>query len=154
MLYGQYFDGRFLAVMLMLHENYRQVFAPLVADTELQRLAAYSIHRAGDGPFVASSTALVLVSNLAWAGELLAAALLVVRRLWGAWFAVGLILAIELAARELVFGIVMIALFLLSTPLRVATPAYRVLLVATCLLTCVGLDWLPGKQALFGFEVW
>ena len=110
-LYGYYFGGEFLSYAISQEARFAQIFGALIPSDELIRLQSYGRPAPlGAGPYRAESWALVLVSNATYAMEILAAIGLVVRRLrpLALCAAFALIVAIEVAAREVLFG----ALFL------------------------------------------
>jgi hypothetical protein len=104
-VHGLWFEGQFLA-----YSNWRGGFADalgwLLPAEEALRLSSYDAVP-GDGPYLVPGTALSFVSNLVWLSEMLLALLLVPRatRRWAWVAALSLILAVEVVAREFMFGV-------------------------------------------------
>ncbi len=113
-LYGYYFGGEFLAFAIAQTSRFADLFGWLIPSDELARLQALR-PGPGAGPYRVESLAFVLVSNLAYLLEIVVAVMLVVPRLrrWAFPAAIGYVIAIELGARELFFGGLMINLLLL-----------------------------------------
>jgi hypothetical protein len=110
-LYGYYFGGEFLSYAISQEARFAHIFGALIPSDELIRLQSYGRPAPLDaGPYRAESWALVLASNATYAMEILVAIGLVVRQLrpLALCAAFALIVAIEVAAREVLFG----ALFL------------------------------------------
>jgi uncharacterized membrane protein YhaH (DUF805 family) len=110
-LHGYYFGGEFLSYAISQEARFAQIFGVLLPSDELIRLQSYGRPAPlGAGPYRAESWALVLVSNATYLMEILVALGLLVRRLrpFALCGALALIVAIEVAAREVLFG----ALFL------------------------------------------
>lgn len=106
-LHGSYFRGEFLAFNVATLERFRFVFAPLIPDAELARLAALPTPAAGVGPYhVEGAPLFVIASNLVWIAEIGFGLLLLHQRARPlAVAAIVVLLAfIEVGARELVFG--------------------------------------------------
>lgn len=150
LLHGNYFDGRMLALLIAKHERYQLVFEPLIGAAEVARLSGLDLHAAGSGPFLAGSPALIAVANATWLLELALGALLLLEpRPYAAWLGAGFIVAIELGAREIVFGFVMLALLALS--LRPEAARRALLVLVALLVPAIGAAYglLPGAGALF-----
>ncbi len=139
-VYGTYFNGAYLGSILPF-SGFRFVFGLLMPGEELTRLLA----TASPGPYAFHSPLALLVSNGVWLGEIVAGLLLIPARtrVLGALLGMGLLLGIELGARELMFGLLMTNMLCLYAPVswsRRLLPAsgafYAVLGAAT-------LGWLP-----------
>ena len=114
---GYYFTGTFLAYAISRNERFATYFSWLLPDAEIERLQAIPL-AVGAGPYQVDSPLFLIVANLTWIGELVLPALLFVPR-WRAAALIGLIgyiLAIEIAAREIFFGGLIVNLVLLFTP--------------------------------------
>lgn len=140
---GYYLDGQFLAYQLGT-ATYRVVLDPLLPAGESARLAALD-GQPGAGPYLVSSPLFLAVSRAVVLAEIALPVLLVVRRtrLVALATAVVLLFAIEAAAREVFFGLVMVnALLLFAPPTahRAFVPGAAVLLTA---LVLVRLGLLP-----------
>jgi len=149
LLHGHYFDGRMLATLISKHERYAGFFSPFVSSSEIRRFASYNLHASGSGPYTFESSLMIVVSNVTWLGEiLLAGMLLLVRRDWSAWITIAFFACMELAAREVVFGYLMIgmAIAFLRNP---GTTVTRLWLVFGATLCAVALDYVPGRGLWF-----
>jgi hypothetical protein len=142
--HGYWVRGLYLAWAIGSTESFRAVLGPLLPPDEVARLASYR-GAVGDGPYLVSSLPLLAVSNLTWITELALGPLLLWRatRAAAVGVAVVLLVAIELGAREVFFGLIfldMIALFLRGDAnRRLVVPA--VVLLAALALSRLG--WLP-----------
>lgn len=115
-LYGYYFGGEFLAYAVARSARFAEFFALLVPADELARVRALE-YGPGAGPYRIDSPLFVLVSNLAYLPELLLPPLLLARRTRALGLAalVTYLFAIEVGAREVFFGLLMVQLLLLFT---------------------------------------
>ncbi|MCW5889980.1 MAG: hypothetical protein KIT14_05450 [bacterium] len=141
--YGYWTNGAYLAFSLD-SAGFRPVLAWLIDPAELARLSTYR-GRPGDGPYLVADWRLLGVSNGTWVVELALAPLFLWRRTRrvAALLGLGLLLGIEVGAREMFFGLVFanaIALYLPGTWHRRAVPLVAVLLAA---LTLSRLGVLP-----------
>jgi hypothetical protein len=144
LLYGYWFGGEFLAVRVATDPSFATVLAPFLSAEELARLSALQPSR-GAGPYRVTEPLFLLVSNGTWLAELLLAPLLLIRRtrLLAAVGVIVFMVAIELGAREIFFGMLMVSLALLYTERdanRIALPGF-VVAIAYLLATSAG--WLP-----------
>ncbi len=140
-LMGQYFEGQFFLVRVAISEKFRVVFELVLPEEEVARLVEMGAGF-GTGPYETSSTLFLAMSNAVWIGEMGAAILLLFPK-WRklALFAgIALVLGIEVAARELVFGCVFTILLLIfyqgrnAIALWPAFAAVQILSVASRLL--------------------
>lgn len=103
--HGYYFEGQFLAYSLW-RETFRTALAPLLSSEELGRLTSYA-GAVGDGPYLVSAPAFLVVSNAVWVVEMALAPLLffrTTRRV--AWItACAWVAGTQVVAREFLFGI-------------------------------------------------
>jgi hypothetical protein len=112
--YGYWLEGEFLAFRVATDPGFTHVLGVLVPDSELARLLGLGTD-VGDGPFRADAPMLVLVSNITWIAELI----LPLGLLWRRTRAISMIatillfVAIQLGAREVFFGGLMVGLLLL-----------------------------------------
>jgi hypothetical protein len=127
--HGYYFRGQYLAYSSWI-ETFRPVLAQLVSRDEYVRLTSFPTE-IGAGPYLVASPLLLVVSNAVWVAELslpLALLWLPARR-----FAVAgtllLLCGIEIAAREVFFGLVFANGVLLFLP-RPLGRGYVVLVAA------------------------
>lgn len=145
LLGGYYFTGTFLAYAISRNERFAAFFDWMLPAETIERLRAIPL-APGAGPYRVDETLFVVVSNLTWIGELVLPALLFVPRLrLPALVAlIGYIGTIEIAAREIFFGGLIVNLVLLFAPIdagRRALPFFFAL-YAWALLSLAGL--LPG----------
>lgn len=115
-LYGYYFGGEFLTYAVARSARFAEFFALFVPADELARVRAIE-YGPGAGPYRIDSPLFVLVSNLAYLPELLLPPLLLWcrTRLVGLTALVVYLFAIEIGAREVFFGLLMLQLLLLFT---------------------------------------
>lgn len=143
-LHGYYLRGEFFAYAIARNERFAGFFAPIVSDAELARLRALPL-APGAGPFRVDEPLFLLVSNLAWIGELVLPCLLLVRRTRPFAIAATLvyIASIELAAREIFFGglIVNLVLLFAARDLNRRALPWLIGLYLVALGSLVG--WLP-----------
>ncbi len=142
--HGYYFGGHYLAYVFH-EETYRPVLGLLLPADEGARLASLQ-PAVGAGPYTVQSWWFLAASNLVWLAELGLPVLLLrpATRRAGVLGALGLLLVIETAARELFFGMLFSAaiLTLWPTPLLQRVRPLFALACAAALLVRAG--WLPG----------
>lgn len=116
--YGTYFQGQYLAYMVSLTDRFAQAFEWLVPSGELSRLKAIGLPVPGAGPYTVDGTAFLVLANLVYVVEMgLAAGLLWWRTRGPAiWMTLALIVLVQLAARELFFGLLFCNLVLVLHP--------------------------------------
>lgn len=144
-LYGTYFDGQFLGFSIATRGSFADLFQWILPAEELQRLRGLRPIGVGSGPFALQSPLGWLVSNGVYVFEIVAPALLLVRRTrpWAAAAVIAFTVMIEVGAREFLFGALFINLLLLffSRPVnRALLPAFAVFYVW---MIGVRLGWLP-----------
>ncbi len=115
-LYGLYFQGEFLALMISQNTRFAQFFQWIIPPTEWTRLTNFAnTYTIGSGPFTMDSILFKLASNLSYLLEIILPCLLLIKKIRP--YAIGLALLffilIELAAREYYFGILISGLMLL-----------------------------------------
>ncbi len=141
--HGYYFHAEYFAFSLWI-ESFRTVFRHLLPAAEYARLTAFT-GAPGDGPYFVQSPLVVAISNLTWIAEMALAPALLWRRTrrLAVVAAAGLIVAIELAAREVFFGLLYLNLILLF--LETTRHAKLVVPVAVLLgyLVLVRVGWMP-----------
>lgn len=128
LVYGLYLEGEFLTYMIAHEETFGALFGLLLPASELERIHALT---AAGGPFVSAWAPFAVVSNLVWLFEIAVPCFLLHRRSRPAAVALTLVfvVAIELGAREIFFGLMAVNLILLFTRrdwIRVLMPAYLV----------------------------
>ena len=113
---GYYVTGTFLAYAISRNERFAAYFRPLLGSDEVARLQA--IELAEGAVYRIADPLFIVVSNLTWIGELVLPALLFVPRLRNAALVAMLayIVGIEIAAREIFFGVLIVSLILLFAP--------------------------------------
>jgi hypothetical protein len=109
---GAYFQGQFIAVEIGESGRFSGIFGALASERELNHLRQLGPPRAGGGPFRFDSWPAVLLSNAVPILEIAVGALLASKRARriGALATLALIGAIEVGARELSFGLLMVAM--------------------------------------------
>jgi hypothetical protein len=112
--YGYWLGGEFLGFRIAGDAGFARSLGLLVPEVELARLAGLGTD-VGAGPFRPEAPLLVALSSLTWIAELLLPLGLLWRRTRGAAMITSIvfIVAIEVAAREIFFGGLMIGLLLL-----------------------------------------
>lgn len=141
--HGYYFHAEYFAFSLWI-ESFRTVFVWLLPGDEYARLTAFT-GEVGDGPYAVRSALVVAIANLTWIAEIALAPALLWRRSrpLAIAAAVALIVAIEVAAREVFFGLLYVNLILLflERPWHPKLVAPVAALLAILVLIRVG--WLP-----------
>ncbi len=117
-LWGRYFDGQLLGYLTATEDRFAWFFQHFIPTVEFERLRAIGPPRAGAGPYRVDSLLFLAVSNSVYVFEMLAGVLLLVARTrWmAAIAAIGFVIMVELGAREIIFGALMINLLLLFVP--------------------------------------
>ena len=115
-IYGQYFDGAFLAFMTNSDARFATMFQYVMPSAEFQALREIDIRTVGSGPIRFHSWHMLLCSNCVYLAEMGLPLLLMIRRTRAfACFAMILfVIAIELGAREVMFGFLFVNLILLT----------------------------------------
>jgi hypothetical protein len=112
--YGYWFEAEFLAHRVAHDPGFARVLGLLIPGPELARLTGLGLE-VGAGPFRAAAPLLVLISNLTWITEcVLPIGFFFARtRLFSVLAAIAMMGVIQLAAREIFFGGLMLGLLLL-----------------------------------------
>ena len=112
--YGYWLEGEFLAYRIATDPGFTRVLGILVPESELSRLLGLGTDL-GAGPFRANAPLLILVSNITWLAELILPLGLLWRRTRATAMVATVLLfvAIQLGAREVFFGGLMVGLLLL-----------------------------------------
>jgi len=130
-LHACWFRGEFLALAIATNPHYGDLFA-LAMPEEVARLRALLPLRPGAGPFLVDALPFRLLSNLVWMAELVLPVLLLIPRTRRAAVAasVAFLVAVQVVARELVFGVLFTNGLLLFAPAiyRRAFPVFVALL--------------------------
>ena len=119
-LYGRYFDGQFLAFMAATQDRFADFFRYFMSDEAFVQLRAHELPKLGAGPYRVDSLLFLAISNSVYIFEMVAGILLLVRkaRPFTALAIIAFVIVIEIAAREIVFGALMVNLALLFIPGR------------------------------------
>lgn len=148
LLHGTYFDARFFGVAIAQAPNFADIFRPLLAPEELDRLIASNPRRVGAGPFAIQSFLVVVLSNATYLFEIAAGPLLLIKRTRVAttFLCLAFLVFIEAGAREIMFGAVFMNLLLLfprSNWNRPLLPIFA-LLYLYLIAVRVGISFAPG----------
>ncbi len=105
LLHGYYFRGQFLSYSLW-RDGFLAALGPLLPPGEFERLTSYAA-AVGDGPYLVSSPAFLVVSNSVWLTEIaLALCLFAPATRRYAWIlGCAFVIATEAVAREFLFGV-------------------------------------------------
>lgn len=146
LVYGLYLRGEFLTFMIAHEETFAAMFGWLLPAAELEQIRALA---ATGGPYLTGWTPLVAISNLVWVFEIAAPLALLYRPTRSAAVALVLlfVVAIELGAREIFFGLMAVNLTLLFARrdwIRRLLPVY-VVAFALLILIQAGVLW-PGFE--------
>ena len=148
-LYGHYWRGDFLALMVGEDDRFARIFRWLLPSEEVVRLAALDREQTGAGPYRVGFGPFVLASVGVVFAEMGVPALMMhprTRRL-GAWAGLALIFAIEVAALELGFALLFVNLLVLFLPAVWSERALRAAVVVWVYAAGATLGWLPGHPA-------
>ena len=117
LLHGHYLDGSFLAFAISRNDRFSSFFAWLAPAQEVERLQGLSFGL-GAGPYRVDSALFQAIANLTWVAEIVLPLMLLFRqtRHLGLLLVLGYIIAIELGAREIFFGGLIVNLLLLFAP--------------------------------------
>ena len=141
-LYGQFFQGEFLAQRIAVDPRYSEVFSWIMG-AEVARLRALP----ADGPFVFQSALGLVLSNVTYMAEIALGLLLLlgpgVRS--AAWAGAALlVVAVEVGAREFYFGAAMLQMLVLFAPRKHHRLWAPVFAVVPILLLLASLGLIPG----------
>lgn len=142
---GHYFAGEFLSLQIASAESFRLLFSWFVDPKEIARLVELA-GATGTGPYTSRSPVLIVMSNAVWIGEAVLPCFLCWPRTrrFALFGALGLLIGIELGAREIVFGGLFTALLLLFFPGRNALrywPALSVLQIGALIASTLEPGW-------------
>lgn len=112
LIYGQYFDGQYLAYAIATEERFATFMQIVIPADEFERLRNLNPNTVGSGPFCFETPWLIAVSNSIYIVEMVLPVLLQIRRFRtpACLSAIALIMLIELGAREIVFGTLFISI--------------------------------------------
>lgn len=141
--HGYWIDGAYLAHALS-RETYASALGALIPAEELARLQSLD-GSLGSGPYRPDTMALVLLSNATWVAEMLLAVLLVLprTRLVALVATCFLFLAIEVAAREIFFGLIFLSGLSVFGPPALSRNLLLPYAIVVALLLLVRLGVLP-----------
>ena len=114
MIIGTYFDGSFFAYLVSTEPRFKEAFQWILSEGEFLRVSTLR----PPGPYGFESWLPVVLSNLVYVSEMAVGILLLIKRarLLGFLGGMALIVAIEVVAREMFFGILFVNLQLLYAP--------------------------------------
>jgi hypothetical protein len=143
--HGYYFGGEFLAVRIATDSSFATVLEPFLSGGEFQRLSTLVPGR-GAGPYRVDEPLFLLLSNGAWLAELTLAPLLLFRqtRMLAVLGVVVFMFGIELGAREIFFGMMMVSLALLYPERDVNRLALPLFGAGIAILMATSAGWLPS----------
>lgn len=153
-LYGYYFDGQCLSYLAATEERFAYFFKHLIPAEEMQRLMSYNGKEVtpgkfrpelGSGPYRVDSLLFLLVCNGVYIFEMLAGVLLMVRktRPWAVGASIAFVILIELGAREITFGALMINLLLLFSRRPWVKRLFVLFAMLYLYLAAHGVGWVP-----------
>jgi len=144
LLFGYWLRGELLAYAIWARDSFAVFFQPLLAHDEWQRLRDLR-PEAGAGPFLVDSPLLIAISNATWLAELVLPVLLLRRgtRRPAVVASIVYLTLIELGARELFFGGLMVNLLLLFWPSDVVRRTLPIFAAAYFYLLLVMLGIAP-----------
>jgi hypothetical protein len=142
-----YYTNALMPAYLLKEPRFEWIFGALVPASEVERIRSYTAI-AGAGPYLVSSLALLVVSNLAWVLEIaLALALFVASTRRAAVFAgIAFVVFIELGAREITFGLQFVnalLMFMAGDSNRRFIPVAALICIVLVLMR---LGWLPAVE--------
>ena len=142
--WGYWLDGQQLAYSLWI-PSFRPVLAKLLPADEFARVAAYA-GQVGDGPYAIADPGFAMISNGIYLAEIALAGLLLWprTRALAVGAALGLLVAIEIGAREVFFGLNFANALVLFLPAEVRRPAIGVAATACALLLLSRLSVIPS----------
>lgn len=149
-LYGTYFDAQFLGLSIGHKPALDWLFGWIVPAAELARLRDLHPLAPGKGPFDIRSPLALVIANGVYVFEIAAPLLFIWRRTrpYAAIAALTVISAIEIGARELLFGVLFVNLLLLMF----ARPVNRVLLPASLAALAILAGSRVGLLPAFAFN--
>lgn len=145
LLHGTYFTGTFLAHAVSQHDRFDPLFRILLSNEEFTALNTGAAEA-----FRFHSWSAVVVSNLVWITEIIAGVLILVKP----YKRIGLIsvfiilIAIEVLALELMFGLLVLNLILVCWPWKSALP-WRIALPSSAILYCM---LIATKLGILSFQ--
>jgi hypothetical protein len=112
LIYGQYFDGQFLAYAIATEDRFATFLQYVIPADEFERLRNHDLSTVGSGPFRFEAPWLIAASNSIYIVEMGLPVLLQFRRFRSAACvaSIVLIVLIQLGAREIVFGVLFVSL--------------------------------------------
>ena len=150
LLYGYYFGGEFLSYAISQEPRFAQIFGPLLPSEEMTRLSSYGRPAPlGAGPYRTTSGALLLVSNATYLLEMGVAIGLFIRRVRpvALCVAIALIVAIEVVALEVFFGLLYLGLITLFARRALNRLLLPVFVAIYAFLLATGLGFVPNWGA-------
>jgi len=146
LVHGYWTGGHYLAFSVWI-DSFRPVLAQLIPEQDFTRLLSFT-RQVGDGPYLVSSPLFLVVSNGSYIAEMAVAVLLALpaTRRVGVVAGIGLLFAIEIAAREVFFGALVVNALLLFLPRARNARLVPVVAVVMTALLLVRLGVLPDMK--------
>jgi len=144
LVHGYYFHGQFLSYSLW-RVGFHAALGPLLPAHEFERLTSYAA-AVGDGPYIVTSPVFLVASNAVWIVEIALAVLLCFRATRQVAWVMGLVfvVAMEVVAREFMFGIEVACAMLLFSRSDLIRRAILPVAVLLAILVLMRSGLLPG----------
>ncbi len=144
LVHGYYFHGQFLSYSLW-RVGFHAALGPMLPAHEFERLTSYTA-AVGDGPYIVTSPVFLVASNAVWIVEIALAVLLCFRATRQVAWVMGLVfvVAMEIVAREFMFGIEVACAMLLFSRSDAIRRAILPIAVLLAILVMMRAGLLPG----------
>jgi hypothetical protein len=146
LLHGTWFGGGFLASAIAMKGTFADAFSFLLPAPEVARLVALGQPDPNNGPWELRSAAGLILANGTWVVEIGLALLLLwpPSRRHAAWAGIGLVLSVQVAAREFFFAGLMTVLLLGWQDPRFLRRLAPILVAVDLTLIASLAGWLPA----------
>lgn len=145
LVHGYYVRGEVFAFLIANEDRFDALLSPLLSAAEQARFAAFTMAE-GEGPYRVTHPLLIAGAHSTYLAEIAVPALMLWARTrtLGLYAALAMLAGIELVARELFFGLLMVNLLFLWSPKDHSHRLEPVLYVGTALLFAVRLATPSG----------